>query len=113
MAIMRTASIEPARGAAAVGADPSWRELYRVGGIAALLSFLLYVVATVLTFLVPAAPTSGAAAILEYIAANRSVYMLEQVLWLVPSVLLTLVFLALYPALKHLNKSYAAIGAVL
>ncbi len=110
---MKTTTIERGREATSVGPDASWRDLYRVGGIAALLSFLLYVVATVLTFVVPAAPTSGAAAILEYVAANRSVYMLEQVLWLLPSVLLTLVFLALYPALKHVNKSYAAIGAVL
>jgi hypothetical protein len=113
MAILETARIAPARGAASIGADASWRELYRVGGIAALLSTLIYVVAVVVNFAVPPAPTSGGAAILEYIAANRLVYMLEQVLWLLPSVLLILVFLALYPALKHIDKSYAAIGTVL
>ena len=32
---------------------------------------------------------------------------------MLPSVLMTVVFLALYPALRHLNKSYAAIGVVL
>ena len=53
---METLSVGRSQRAAEVGPDPSWRDLYRVGGIAALLSFLLYVVATVLTFLVPAAP---------------------------------------------------------
>jgi hypothetical protein len=67
----------------------------------------------VVVFAVPAAPTSGGAATLDYIAAHRSIYILEQALWLAPSVLLTVVFLALYPALKNLNRSYAAIGAVL
>jgi hypothetical protein len=62
---------------------------------------------------VPPAPTAGGAATLEYIAAHRSIYILEQILWLAPSILLTVVFLALYPAIKHLNRSYAAIGAVL
>jgi hypothetical protein len=97
----------------ATGPDPTWRDLYRAGGIAALLATVAYVAALVLTFTVPEAPTSGGAATLEYIAAHRSVYILEQVLWLGPSVLLTVTFLALYPALRHLNKSWAAIGAVL
>jgi hypothetical protein len=61
----------------------------------------------------PAAPASGGAATLEYIAAHRTGYILKQVLWLSPSVLLTVLFLALYPALRHVNKSYAAIGTVL
>ncbi|HET9222802.1 MAG TPA: hypothetical protein VFO07_09880 [Roseiflexaceae bacterium] len=50
---------------------------------------------------------------LLYIASHRSLYILKQILWLSPSVLAMVVFLALYPALKHVNKSYAAIGAVL
>jgi drug/metabolite transporter superfamily protein YnfA len=62
---------------------------------------------------VPVAPSSGGAATLQYIAQHRSVYILEQALWLAPSVLLIVVFLALYVALKDLNKSYAAIGGVL
>ena len=102
---MKTSGIERQQASVSAGPDPSWRDLYRVGGIAALLSTVLYVVATVTTVVVPPAPTSGAAAILEYVAANRSVYILEQVLWLLPSVLLTVVFLALYPALKARSLS--------
>ncbi|HEX5502812.1 MAG TPA: serine hydrolase domain-containing protein [Thermomicrobiales bacterium] len=98
---------------AAVGADPSWRELYRVGGAGALLAALTYIVATVVDFTMPAPPTAGGAAMLAYIAAHRSVYLLEQVLWLAPSVALTLTALALAVALKGVNRSYAAIGGVL
>jgi hypothetical protein len=93
--------------------DPSWKRLYWAGGVAALLSSIAYIIAIVVDFTIPAYPTSGGAATLEYIAAHRSVYILQQVLWLGPSVLLIVVFLALYPALKDLDKSYAAIGAVL
>lgn len=93
--------------------DRVWRELYRIGGVSALVATIAYIVAAVLDFAVSAVPTSGGAAMLRYIAAHRMVYIIEQVLWLAPSIFLTLVFLSLYPALKPLNRSYAAIGAVL
>lgn len=50
---------------------------------------------------------------LNYIADHRTVYILQQILWLAPSVLLVVVFLALYVAIKELDKSWAAIGGVL
>ena len=110
---MKTKSATRSSRAAAEGPDPTWRALYQVGGVSALLATLIYIAATVMDFSVQPAPTSGGAAALKYIAEHRSVYILEQVLWLAPSVLLTVVFLALYVALKDLNKSYAAIGGVL
>jgi hypothetical protein len=93
--------------------DRSWRELYRVGGISSLLATLAYVAATIITFAVPPPPEEGGAAILAYVAAHRGVYILEQVLWLAPGVLLMVASLALAVAVKDLNKSYAAIGGVL
>lgn len=93
--------------------DHSWRGLYRAGGVCALLAGILYIVALVLDFIMPPAPTAGGAATLQYIASNRSLYILGQTLWLAPSVLLMVVFLALPVALKQLNKSYAAIGALI
>lgn len=98
---------------AAPGSDPSWRDLYRAGGLAGLLAGAIYIVAAILIFATPSVPTSGGAETLAYIASHRSLYILKQILWLAPSVLAMVVFLALYPALKHLNKSHAAIGAVL
>lgn len=98
-------------GEAATGLDPSWRGLYRAGSISAVLFVVLTVVAIVLDLTTPP-PVSGGVATLRFIAQNRSIYMLEQALWLVPGVFAMLVFLALYVALKHLNKSYAALGAL-
>jgi hypothetical protein len=73
---------------------------------------MIYIVAALMIFTTPLPPTAGGAATLEYIAAHRSLYILKQILWLGPSVLAMLVFLALYPALKQVSKSYAAIGSV-
>lgn len=98
---------------AVAGPDPSWRGLYRVGGVAGLLAGLIYIVAAILVFTTPPPPMSGGVATLEYIAAYRTLYIVKQILWLGPSVLAMVVFLALYPALKEVNKSYAALGAVL
>jgi hypothetical protein len=97
----------------AAGSDPSWRSLYRAGGVSGLLAGLIYIVAAVLIFTTPSPPASGGVETLQYIASHRSLYILKQVLWLGPSVLAMVMFLALYPALRHVNKSYAAIGTVL
>jgi hypothetical protein len=93
------------------GPDLSWKSLYRAGGISAVLIGVLYIVATILVFVIPFPPTSGGAATLQYIASNRSAYIVQQVLYNAPGILAILSFLALYVALKHLDKSYAAIGA--
>ncbi len=110
---MRTFRIERLSREAMTSPDPSWRGLYRAGGVSAALAGVLYIVALVLDFSMPPVPTAGGVATLQYIASHRSLYILEQALWLVPSVLLMVTFLALPMALKHLNKSYAAIGALI
>jgi hypothetical protein len=110
---LETLSVRRSSTEAVVGPDPSWRSLYRIGGICAILAGVLYIAALVLDFIVPPAPLSDGAATLQYIASHRSFYILEQTLWLAPSVLLMVAFLALPVALKYLNKSYAAIGALI
>ncbi len=92
--------------------DLSWGGLYRAGGVSAFLFVALIIVAIVLEFTMPPAPVSGGEATLQYIAAHRLIYMLEQFLWLTPGVFAMIVFLALPVALKHLNKSFAAIAAL-
>lgn len=91
--------------------DPSWRALYRAGGISAYLFVALIIVSIVLEFTTLQQPRSGGETTLRYIAAHRKLYILKQALWLGPSALAIVVFLSLYAALKHVNKSYAAIGA--
>ena len=50
---------------------------------------------------------------LRYIAAHRWLYGIEQVLWLAPGVLAMIVSLALYVALKDLDKGHAAIAGLI
>jgi hypothetical protein len=55
----------------------------------------------------------GGAATLQYIADHKALYVLTMVLFLGPTLFTVIVFPALYLALKHVNKSYAAVGALL
>ena len=110
---METTSVRRTLGEAVSSPDPSWRGLYRAGGISAFLYIVLLIVPIVLIFTTKQPPTSDGAAILQYIASNKVVYITELVLFLAPNVLAMIVFLALYMALKHLNKSLAAIGALI
>jgi len=93
--------------------DPSWKGLFRLGGISAALFVVLIATAIVLSIITPQPPASGGVATLKYIASHRSVYVLEQQLWLVPGLFAMIVYLALYIALRHLSKSYATLGAVI
>jgi Domain of unknown function (DUF4386) len=93
--------------------DPSWRGLYWAGSVAAVLYVILIVAPLVLLIIVPPPPSSGGAATLLYIASHKAVYLIELVSFVGLSVPAIVVFMALYEALKHLNKSYAAIGAII
>jgi hypothetical protein len=94
------------------GPDQSWRLLYRIGGVSAWIFVGMLVAAIVLVIATPLPPTAGGTATLSYIAAHRTLYIFEQQLWLVPGFFAMVTYLALYPALKHLDKSLAALGAV-
>lgn len=109
------AHLRGARGLRAAEAlpDPSWKELYRAGGISSALFVALIIVSLVLEFTTPRQPAAGGAATLQHIASHRKVYILKQALWYGPSVFAIVVFLSLYAALKGVNKSYAAIGAAI
>jgi len=72
----------------------------------------MLVAAIVLAITTPAPPTAGGTATLDYIAAHRTLYIVHQQLWLLPGVFAMVTYLALYPALKHLDRSLAALGAV-
>lgn len=93
--------------------DPSWRDLYRAGAVSAALYVLLVIIPIVLLNVAPLPPATGGADILEYIAANKAVYMLELVSFVGLSLPAMVVFLALYVALKQLNKGYAALAALI
>jgi hypothetical protein len=92
--------------------DPSWRGLYRAGGVAAALYVVLILIPLVLLATTPQPPLSGGAATLQYIASHKPVYLIELVSFVGLSLPAMVVFLALYVALKQLNKSHAALGAL-
>src|SRR2546421_10522124 len=92
--------------------DPSWRGLYRAGGVSAALYAVLIIDPFELQKPTPLPPLSGGAATLQYIALHKPVYIIELVSFVGLSLPAMVVFLALYGALKHLNKSYAALGAL-
>src|SRR5205823_1257244 len=110
---METTTVRRTSREAVASPDPSWRDLYRAGGFSAILYIVLLIIPIVLIFTTPQPPISGGAATLEYIASNKLVYITELVLFLAPSVVAMIFFLALYMALKHVNKSLAAIGTLI
>jgi len=95
--------------------DPSWSPLYRAGAVAAGLTVILYVLALLMYVLAPAPPlaTAGGAATLDYVAAERAIYIIRQLLWLAPSLLLMVVVLALTVVLLRRSRSFAAIAGVI
>jgi Domain of unknown function (DUF4386) len=108
----RTAS-KSGRAGTFLSPDASWRGLYLAGSVSALLFVALNVAAIVILAIIPPAPSSGGAATLDWIASNKTAYTLELILFVVPSVFAMVVFLALYMALKHVDKSLAAIAALI
>ena len=77
-------SVGRSSGEAVAGPDPSWRGLYRAGAISAVLYVVLNIGALVLLIITPPVPSSGGATTLQYIASNKSVYLLELVLFVAP-----------------------------
>lgn len=97
--------------------DPSWKGLYKVGGISAILYIVLALVVPTLQVLTmeyfEMTAEYGGAEFLQFIAENRLWWLIAQTLLLGSSILAIVAFVALFVALKHIDKSYAALGAVL
>jgi hypothetical protein len=89
----------------------SWRGLYRFAGAAAILFVVLLIAALVIDFIAPP-PVHGGTATLEFIAANKVLYIAEQLLWILPGVLPVIVYVALFVALAPLGRSLALLAAV-
>ncbi len=111
MAGQAATSTGPIEHARSGGPDPTWGSLYKAGGWSALLYVLLVQVPVVLVFVAPLPPTQGAA-LLEYIAAHKVIYLTELVCFVGLAVPALVVFAALTVALKDANKSIASIGGL-
>jgi hypothetical protein len=111
---METIHVGKTSGEALTGPDPSWRALYRAGGAAAWFYVVFGMLVPEGLFLTsPYDPNMSGAATLAYIASHQASWILVQVLSLGLSIVAMVAFLALLMALKHLNKGYAAIGALI
>ncbi len=110
---MKAPEASTSSAAAANRPDPSWRSLYRAGGLSGIIIVVPYLLAIVLVSVAPPPLESSGEETLQYIASHRWLYIIEQVLWSAPGVLALVVFLALYAALKDLDKGYSAIAALI
>jgi hypothetical protein len=96
-------------------ADPRWKDLYRIGGIASLLLAGLIAFAVIAYFIWPYTP--GFASTEDIFAALQTdrlgaLFSLD-VMMLVTAPIDIFLFLALYVALKRVNESFALIALVL
>jgi hypothetical protein len=91
-----------------------WVPLYRAGAVSAGVAVLLYVTAFVVIAVSEQPLDSvGGGALLEYVDAHRTVYVIRQVLWTVPNLFLMVVLLALAVALRHQGPSLAAAAGMI
>ena len=92
-----------------------WTSLFRAGAMSAAAAVLLYLMGLVIVALSDPAPDSGAggAAMLKYVDAHRTGYIIRQVLWEAPALFLMVVVLALAVALRGHNRSLAAVTGLI
>jgi hypothetical protein len=101
---------------AIVEVDPSWKGLYRIGGISAILYIVLALVGPTISVLTmgyfESTAEYGGLEFLRFIAANRFWWLSLQTLVLGTSILMIVAFVAFFVALKHIDKINATLGAV-
>ena len=101
---------------AIVEVDPSWKGLYRAGGISAILYIVLALVGPTISVLTmgyfESTAEYGGLEFLRFIAANRFWWLSLQTLVLGTSILMIVAFVAFFVALKHIDKINATLGAV-
>ena len=108
-----TAAVQPSTDSALAGPDPSWHGLYRAGGITAILYVVLsLVVPTVQIFVAQYDFSMDGPTLIEFISTHQLWWMILPTLVLGTSILAIVAFVSLFVALKHLDKSYAALGAI-
>jgi hypothetical protein len=94
-------------------ADPTWRSLYYLGSIAALLYVVMILIPLVLLFVAPQPPATGGAEVLVYIADHKLVYLVELISFVGLSVPALVVFTAVAVSLKNVDKTIALLGGLM
>lgn len=96
------------------GPDPSWQSLYRAGCVCVPLFLIIgMLMPFILLTSVDYDTELNGANLLQYIGQHRLWWLVLQNMTMGSCAIAIIPFMALYPALKHANKSYAAIGVVL
>lgn len=95
-------------------ADPQWKDLYTIGGVCGVFMTVLTIIAIGMYFVWPYKPgISSALDIFSTIRNNKFVGLMSLDIFMVIITIITIpFFLALYVALKKVNKSYALIALV-
>lgn len=97
------------------GADPRWKDLYKIGGIAAIALALIMLLGVIAFFIWPYSPGfTSAVDIFTAIQTDRIGVLMSLDFFLFLSTFGSiLLYLALYVSLKQVNESYALIALVL
>jgi hypothetical protein len=93
-------------------AEPSWKGLYRAGGISTLLVGILTIL-VILFFLISGPPPSNAAVYLQSVAANKTPTLVLLGLFYAFDILLVPTILAIYHALEGIDRPRMLISAAL
>jgi hypothetical protein len=91
--------------------DPSWKGLYKWGGVSAVLGGVLVFICVALAFAL-GSPPSGGQAVLNYLSGKTTLAYTLYGLFIVADMLTVPVVLALYLALKRVNKNAMLAAAV-
>ena len=101
-------------GANAETADSSWRSLYKLGGVTAMMAVLVYLLDVIITFLPGWAPEPGTLTVTDWFTLLQGNWVLGlRTLGFTNVFALALavpMFLALYGAHRQVNRAYAALA---
>lgn len=94
--------------------DPGWKRLYRMAAVSVVLYIVLGIAIPPLMIVsIQYDAKLNGIELLNFIAENRSWWIVIQGLVMGTAVLLIVMFAALYPALQHLEKNLLAVGVVM
>jgi hypothetical protein len=95
--------------------DNRWKDLYRIAGIAAIISLIVIILGFITYFIWPFTPgVESAESILRFLQSNRLGGLISLDIFLfVGNLFSIMLFLALYVSLQEVNASYALIALVL
>jgi len=96
-------------------ADPRWKDLYKIGGIASIMGVIIILLAVIVFFIWPYAPGfTTTVSVFETIQHDRLGGLMALDFFLMVGNLISILFyLAIYAALKRVNESFALIALVL